>query len=269
MGKTIIKSSNFLNLACALISAFMITPVALIFITSLDPAKYIRFPPSGFSLLWYEYFFSNKMWQDALLNSIYVAVLNTVISVPCGIMAAYAYRKYPFTKLKNIFNTIMIIPYVTPSLLIGIALLMAFGQTILRGTYFMVAIAHALWSTSFVYILMQAALANYDFTYEEAAKDLGANLVQVFSEVTLPLLKSALIAAILFAFISSFGEVTMAIFLVTNKTITLPVLLWTSLKYELHPVATVASVICIIFAIVIFVLITKFFGTGILTKIGM
>ncbi|MBS7620588.1 ABC transporter permease [Candidatus Bathyarchaeota archaeon] len=268
MGKTIAKSSIFLNFACVLISAFILIPVVIIFLTSLDPAKYIRFPPSGFSLLWYEYFFSNKVWQNGLLNSVYVAVLNTIISVPCGILAAYAYRKYTF-KLKNIFNTIMIIPYVTPSLLVGIALLMAFGRTILRGTYFIVAIAHALWSTSFIYILMQAALSNYDFTYEEAAKDLGANLFQMFSEVTLPLLKSAFIAAILFAFISSFGEVTMAIFLVTSKTVTLPVLLWTSLKYELHPVATVASVICIIFAIVIFMLITKFFGTGMLSKIGM
>jgi len=267
MGKMKFEGSKLLNVACFFICLFLLFPVIIILISSFDPAKYIRFPPSGFSMLWYQYFLSNANWQKAFANSLYIATLTTLISVPCGVLAALAYRKYNF-KFKNLLNTIVVLPYVTPSLLIGITILMTFSRTFLRGTYYLVAAAHSLWSTSFIYLLMQAALSNYDLTFEEAAMDLGASPLRTFIEVTLPSLKSAIISSVIFGFITSFGEVTMAIFLTTSETITLPVALWKSLKFELHPVALVASMICIIFAVGTMAIIVKFVGIETLSKIG-
>jgi ABC-type spermidine/putrescine transport system permease subunit II len=267
MGKMKFDASNLLDVACIFICLFLLIPIIVIFISSFDPAKYIHFPPSGFSIIWYQYFFSNANWQKAFMNSFYIATLTTLISSPCGVLAALAYRKYNF-KLKSLFNSIVVFPYVTPSLLMGITILMAFSRTFLRGTYYIVAAAHSLWSTSFIYLLMQAALSNYDLTFEEAAVDLGASPWKTFIEVTLPLLKSAIISSVIFGFITSFGEVTMAIFLTTDETVTLPALLWVSLKYELHPVALVASVICIIFATGTMAIIANFVGIETLSKIG-
>ncbi|HDI07552.1 MAG TPA: ABC transporter permease [Candidatus Bathyarchaeota archaeon] len=267
MGKLKFDSSRLLDVACVLICLFMLLPVVVVFLSSLDPRKYIRFPPSEFSLKWYEFFFSREDWKSAFMNSIYVAALTTLISTPCGILAALAYRKYSF-KLKGLFNTLIVVPYLMPSLLIGITILMALGRTFLGGTYYIVVGAHSLWATAFVYMLMQATLANYDLTLEEAAKDLGANPFQTFVEVTLPLLKSGVISAVIFGFITSFGEVTMAIFLTTSKTITLPVRIWNSLKYEIHPVTLVASVICMVFAAIALAVVTKLVGIEAVSKIG-
>lgn len=243
----------------AFLLTFTLTPVLIVLVNSFTSAEYLSFPPPGFSFKWYERFFDDEFWIRSFLNSFRVAIPVTFICTALGTLAAYAYRKYTF-RAKEVASTLVILPYMLSGIIIGVGLLIMLGHTPLSGTYLIVITGHVLWITPLVYLTMQSVFANYDFSLEEAAKSLGASPIRTFFEVTLPVTKSGIIVSALLSFVNSFGEFIIALFLTNERTITLPVMIWTALKYEISPAVAAASGVTTMISLSLLAVVNKLVG---------
>jgi putative spermidine/putrescine transport system permease protein len=145
----------------------------------------------------------------------------------------------------------ILLPMMIPGVILGVSLLVFSGKIGIYGTYLPVVFAHSLWGTPYVYLIVSSVLQGVDPSLEDAARNLGAGPIKTFFLITAPLIKTGILAGSLFAFISSFGEFIMALFLTTGRMTTLPVQIFTSLKYEISPVVAAVSTLFIILTIAV------------------
>lgn len=228
---------------------FILAPIFIVIIVSFTSREMISFPPEGFSFRWYKAFFTEPPWIDTFKNSVIIAVYSTLISTFIGTLASLALRgktaRYPKV------NTMILLPMMIPGVILGISILMFSGKIGTYGTYLPVIFAHSLWGTPYVYLIVSSVLQGIDPSLEDAARNLGAGPIKTFFLVTAPLIKVGIFVGALFAFISSFGEFIMALFLTTGRMTTLPVQIFTSLKYEISPVVAAVSMLFIALTILI------------------
>lgn len=237
---------------------FVLAPIFIVVVISFTSRDMISFPPEGFSLRWYKELFTEPPWMDNFKNSMVIAFCSTILSTFIGTLASLALRgkTRDFPKI----NAIILLPMMIPGVILGVSLLMFSGKIGIYGTYIPVIFAHCLWGTPYVYLIVSSVLQGIDPSLEEAARNLGAGQLKTFFLVTAPLVKTGILAGALFAFISSFGEFIMALFLTTGDTTTLPVQIFTSLKYEISPV--VGAVSSLFIALTIFIIGTAVALTG-------
>jgi ABC-type spermidine/putrescine transport system permease subunit II len=228
---------------------FVLAPIIIVIIISFTSKEMISFPPKGFSLRWYQAFFTEPPWVENFKNSTVIAFYSTLLSTFIGTLAALSLRGK--TKDFPKVNTMILLPMMIPGVILGISLLMYTGKIGLYGTVWPVVLAHSLWGTPYVYMIVSSILQGIDPSLEDAARNLGAGPVKTFFLVTAPLIKTGIFVGALFAFISSFGEFIMALFLTTGKTTTLPVQIFTSLKYDISPVVAAVSTFFIVLTILI------------------
>jgi putative spermidine/putrescine transport system permease protein len=238
-----------LNAASWVILLFILAPIVIVIIVSFTSREMISFPPQGFSLRWYKAFFTEPPWMDTFKNSVIIAVYSTLISTFIGTLASLALRGK--TAGHPRVNAMILLPMMIPGVILGISILMYAGKIGLYGTFLPVIFAHSLWGTPYVYLIVSSVLQGIDPSLEDAARNLGAGPVKTFFLVTAPLIKTGIFAGALFAFISSFGEFIMALFLTTGRMTTLPVQIFTSLKYDISPVVAAVSVFFIVLTILI------------------
>ena len=248
--------SFLLALVTILVIGYILSPIWITIVSSFNKGNYITFPPAGFSLRWYIAFFSDYVWMMVFKNSLLIATPTMLISTTFGVLAALGYMKQRF-RGRNVINIIILIPFLVPGIIIGICLLMFVHKIGLAGTMSSIIAGHCLWAIPTVFLLVQAVLAGYDFSVEDAARDLGAGPIKTFFLITLPRIRMSVFIAMIFSFITSFGEFNIALFLTAADTITLPVQIWTSLKYEVSPIVSAVSTIMIV---------TNFIGIGIISK---
>lgn len=224
-------------------------PIIIVVVISFSSGDMIHFPPEGFSFRWYKEFLSEPPWVDNFKNSIIIAFFAMLISSFIGTLASLALkgktRRYPK------INATILLPMMIPGVILGISLLSFSGKIGLYGTYLPVIFAHSLWGTPYVYLIVSSVLQGIDPSFEDAARNLGATPLKTFFLVTAPLIKTGIFAGALFSFISSFGEFIMALFLTTGGMVTLPVQIFTSLKYEISPVVGAISSVVIGITIII------------------
>jgi putative spermidine/putrescine transport system permease protein len=228
---------------------FILAPIIIVIIISFTSKEMISFPPKGFSLRWYRAFFTEPPWIENFKNSVIIASYSTLLSTFIGTLAALGLRGK--TKDYPKVNTMILLPMMIPGVILGISLLMFSGKIGIYGSIFLVVFAHSLWGTPYVYLIVSSVLQGIDPSLEDAARNLGAGPIKTFFLVTAPLIKTGIFVGALFAFISSFGEFIMALFLTTGKTTTLPVQIFTSLKYEISPVVAAVSTFFIVLTILI------------------
>lgn len=233
-----------LALATIMVLGFILTPIWITIVVSFNAGNYIVFPPTGFSLRWYQAFFADYMWMMVFKNSLLVAVPTMVVSSAVGVLAALGYMKRQF-RGRNVINLLVLIPFLVPGIIIGICLLMFVYKIGLAGTYAAVIAGHCLWGIPTVFLLVQAVLAGYDFSVEDAARDLGAGPIKTFFLITLPRIRTGVFTAMVFSFITSFGEFNIALFLTSTDTMTMPVQIWSSLRYEVTPIVAAVSTVMI------------------------
>lgn len=234
----------------ALTVGLLIIPLATSLAVSFTPSEFIALPTDGLSLRWYQEFFGDYRWMSSLINTLGIAGLTMAISFPVGLTAAIAFTRYSF-RWKAAVGTAIMFPLFVPAVVLGIGSL-TFHRTIgLWGTSLSVAAAHSLWAIPLVFIVLKSTLAGVDRSVEEAAAGLGAGPLRVFWEVTLPLIASGVVVALLFAFIISVNEFIMALFLSTPRTRTLPVAIWPQIRYLLTPIVAAASSVIIVITLVI------------------
>ncbi len=240
---------------------FLLAPVIVIILVSFSPTPSLAFPPSGFSLRWYQEFLNTPVFIKAFQNSILVALATAVIATLIGVPAAYAIVRVRF-RGRDVAQSFLLAPTFVPSIIIGVALLNFFSNMSLRGTLVAMLAGHVLLSAPYVLRTVTASLTGIDLTTEEAAMMLGANPIVTFFKVTLPLMTSGIIAGVLFVFVTSFGELNASLFISGPETVTLPIQIFSFLQWNSSPVVAAVSTTQIAMIMGASLVIEKVFGLG-------
>jgi len=225
---------------------FMAAPLVIVVINSFNKSPYSQWPPQGFSTEWFATVFHHHPFYTGFYNSLKVAAGATVIALVLGSMAAYALTRYRIVG-RRIIQTTYFAPLTVPRVAIGFAIFALYitWHTNLYGTIRGLIIAHVLLVLPFVVTIFFSTMGSMDPAYEEAARDLGAGRIRTFLKVTLPQMQTGLVVAALFAFIISFDELEMSIFLVRPQTNTLPVTMFLYLEQEQTPALAALSTLLI------------------------
>lgn len=239
----------FSSTTAILLLGLLIWPIAYSLWISFSPSNALLPPTSDWSLRWYREFFERPEWTGALVNSVKIAVLSGLISIALGVSGAMAARDES-TVFSKLISSVILIPLFIPAIILGLALLPAMRFIGLWGSLTSIALAHSLWGAPLVFLAARSALAGMDASLPQAAAGLGANSRQVFWFITLPQLKPAILTGALMAFIVSFNELVMALFLSTPATETLPKIIWPNLRYTLSPLVASASGISMLVTII-------------------
>lgn len=215
-------------------------PIVVVMILSFSKASFLTFPPPGFSLRWYEKFFSDTEWMTAFTNSLIIAAMSAVFAVTLGGMAALGIVRSSI-KGKSAIMLLLVSPVIVPPVVLGLSLYSLFLRTDLAGTMGGLAAAHAIGGLPLVVVIMAASLQGVDRRLEQAAAVHGASPLTVFRTVTLPAIAPGMAAAAFFAFLHSFDELVLSLFLSSAQLKTLPLRLWADVNYQLNPVLAVVS----------------------------
>lgn len=236
------RSYILLGVFAALLAVFLVLPGLTVIPMSFNGARTMRFPPESWSFSWYENFFTGRVWVRSLLNSLLVAGLAAVVATVVGTGAAFALVRYKF-RGKALLAGLLLAPLATPVVILGLgdyALFLKWGIT---GTPLGFVLAYTVISIPYVVVTVSAVLVGIQREYELAAAVLGASRVSVFFKVTFPLLLPGILAGFLFAFVTSFDETVIAIFLSDPKFRTLPVTMYSSMTREVDPTIASASTV--------------------------
>lgn len=228
-----------------LVILFLVLPVLIIVPMSFSSSRYLEFPPPGFSTQWYQAFFSDPQWVNALKISIELAVLTTILSLILGILAAEGLSKSEF-KGKDAIIEIFMMPMLVPGIIVGIAIYRFEAGLSLSSTFTGLLIAHTLMAVPFVIRTALANLIGLNPNYELVSRSLGANSLATFLRVTMPIIKPALFSGAMFAFATSFDEIIVTQFLCGIQITTLPKRIWDGLNQQLDPTITAIAAIVIV-----------------------
>ena len=223
-----------------LVVAVLILPIIVVMIISFSSASYLTFPPPGFSLRWYEQFFSDSNWMRAFWTSALIATVSAIIAVGLGTCAALGIVRGN-VRGKSAIMLLLVSPIIVPPVVLGLSLYTLFLKFDLVGSVFGLAAAHAIGGLPIVVVILSAALQSVDSRLEQAASVHGASSLTVLRLVTLPAIAPGLAAASFFAFLHSFDELVLTLFLSSAQLKTLPLMLWGDINYRLNPVLAVVS----------------------------
>lgn len=242
---------------CVLIFAFLIIPILVIIPLSFNAQPYFSFTPemmsldpAGYSTRWYETFFNDANWQKAVKNSIFIAIFSTIISTFLGTLAALglSQRDFPF---KTTIMGILISPMVVPLIISAAGMFFFYARVNLLGTHIGVILAHAALATPFVVITVTATLTGFDDRLTKAAASLGSSPTNSFFRITVPLITPGVISGALFAFITSFDEVVVVLFVGSVHQRTIPWAMFSGIREEISPTILAVATLLICFSIVL------------------
>lgn len=223
-----------------LVAAFLLLPVVFIVLLSFGSSRWLAFPPPGWTLKWYEELFAEPAWLEAALTSARIATMATILAVVIGLMASFALVRGRF-RGRDAMRGLLLTPMVLPVVVFAIAIYAFFLRIGLGGTTAGFVIAHTVLALPFAIIPISAALEGFDKSIEDAAIVCGASPLEAKLRVTLPSIKIGIFSAAIFAFLASWDEVVVAIFMASPTLQTLPVKIWGSLRQDLSPVIAAAS----------------------------
>ncbi|MEH7225453.1 ABC transporter permease [Bacillus sp. JJ1566] len=250
-----------LNLICLIVYIFLAAPIVVVLLSSLTTTEYIVFPPKGITLRWYTELVNHPEFMQSFMLSIGVAFGAALVSTVIGTMASIAVVRYQF-RGKTAIMQLVGSPLLIPSVVFGVALLQFYSWIGMAASPIALVIGHIILTIPFVMRLVVASLVGFDRTIEQAAMNLGAGSLRVFFQITLPIIKSGVIAGAIFAFITSFDDLTVALFIVSTDVVTLPVRIYTYMQYQYDPIITSVSSIVILLTFVLMIVIERVLGIG-------
>jgi spermidine/putrescine transport system permease protein len=243
------KRSLFCASATGFVLIFLYVPILILIISSFNESRFGGVW-SGFTLKWYVQLWHEKAMWKALSNSLIVGISATIASTLLGTFAAFALHSYK-TKLQKIHYSFIYTPLILPDILMGISLLLLFVALNIHLGLFTVFIAHTTFCVSYVTLVILSKLQNFDFSVVEAAQDLGANAWQVARRVWLPLLSPGIIAGALLAFTLSIDDFVITYFVAGQGATTLPIYVYSKIKFGSTPVINALSAIIIVLTFLI------------------
>jgi len=246
---------------CSLVFFFLIAPLFVILPLSFNAEQYIHFSakmlaldPEGFSLRWYEdmIYGTKNPWGLATKNSLIIAFFATIGSTILGTVAALGLssRHMPY---KAAFMALLISPMIVPLIISGTAIFFFMAKVGLAATHTGIVLSHIILGTPFVVITVTATLTGFDHSVTRAAASLGSNPVNTFMKITLPLIMPGVISGALFAFVTSFDEVVVVLFLAGLENTTIPIQMWVGLREQLSPTIMAVATCLIVMSTLILV----------------
>ncbi|TCK05753.1 ABC transporter permease [Marinobacterium mangrovicola] len=241
------------KLTAYLVLLFLMAPILVIIPLSFNAEPYFTFTegmlaldPSAYSLKWYEEILADQKWILAIKNSFYIGLMATLIATVLGTTAAIGLTsgQMPFQRM---IMALLLSPMIVPLIITAAGMFFFYTQLDIAGSYMGVILAHAALGTPFVVITVNAALAGFDYSLVRASLGMGAKPVYTFFKVIMPLIRPGVISGALFAFVTSFDEVIVVLFLAGPEQRTIPRQMFSGLREEINPtILAVATLLVII-----------------------
>lgn len=244
---------------------FLLAPLVIITGTAFGRDNYLKFPPTGFSLKWIQNIFEVEMFARTFVISIEIAVVGTLFALLVGIPAAYALSRHSF-KGKAYVKGLFLSPVIVPGIVMGFSLLkfliIKFDLPIIQS----LLIGHTIVILPYIIRVISSSLENFDYSIEEAAISLGASGFKTFFIIILPNVTSGVIAAFILAFINSFNNVPISIFLSGPGISTLPIQMMSYVEYYFDPTISALSVVLMLMTAVLMFIIERTLGLSFFAK---
>jgi putative spermidine/putrescine transport system permease protein len=228
-----------------LVICFLVLPITIVFAVSVTDRDYLSVPHDGLSLRHYHTLFTSPAWLSSILHSLVIACTATVIAGTAGTLCAIGCWRLG-TRASSLVRTLMLVPLIVPTIVYALGIYQFWADLRLIDSYLGVIIAHAVTGMPYVIITVSTALAGFDPRLEQAALGLGASMAQTLRLVILPNILPGVISGVIFAFIHSWDELVIVLFIAGRGVFTLPRRMWDGINESLDPVmAAVASVLVI------------------------
>ncbi|CAH8706361.1 ABC transporter permease [Paenibacillus thiaminolyticus] len=254
-----------LALFTALVFLFLLGPLFIIMATSFGDSSVLKFPPEGFSLRWYRNIFDVEMFMTTFKVTIVVALAGNLIALLIGVPAAYALSRFHF-RGKGLLNSIFISPILIPGVVLGFTMLKYLVVQFQLPIYTSLLIGHIVLMLPFIIRVIASSLSNFDYAVEEASMSLGASRFKTFFTVVLPNIRSGLIAGVLLAFLESFNNVDISVFMTGPGVSTLPIQMLTYVENYFDPTIAAISVLLMVVTALLMFLIERLMGLSYFTK---
>lgn len=241
----------FVWIFAGLVLFFLIFPIFVVIPISFSSANYLQFPPKSLSLRWYEAYFGGRGWVEATMLSFKVAAVVTIFATTLGTAAAFSLVRSNLPGKKLIYGALLS-PIIVPSIITAIAIYFLFAPLHLVGNWWGLVLSHTVIAIPLVIVVVTASLSGFNVVLERAAMGLGAPPWLALWRVTLPIIAPGIATAALLAFLASFDEVVIAIFLSGMDAVTLPKKIWEGVWLEITPVIAAASTLVIGFTVLLF-----------------
>lgn len=240
-----------------LVLLFLILPILVIVPLSFNAEPFfsftegmLRLQPEAWSLRWYEQVFDDPRWLLAIRNSFVIGVFATLLATVLGTCAAVGLARAEMP-LRRFITALLLSPMIVPLIITAAGMFFFYSSLNLAGSYLGVIIAHAALGTPFVIITVTATLAGFDYSLARAALNLGASPLRVFLDVILPLIRPGVISGALFAFITSFDEVVVVLFMAGPQQRTIPRQMFSGLREQINPSILAVATLLILLSIVL------------------
>jgi len=244
---------------CGLVFLFLITPILVIIPLSFNAEPYftfteamLSFDPVGYSLRWYEDFFGSEQWMFAIQNSFIVAIASTFLATTLGTLGALGLSR-PEMPFRSTIMGLLISPMIVPLIISAAGMYFFYARMNLTQTYTGVILAHTALGTPFVVITVTATMVGFDRNLIRAAQSLGADFTTTFFKVIMPLIAPGVISGALFAFITSFDEVVVVIFLAGAEQRTIPIQMWSGIREEISPTILAVATMLVTISVLLLV----------------
>ena len=238
--------------ASILVFVFLVAPILAIVPLSFNSREFLTYPLSGFSLRWYDQFFTSFEWMRAFKNSFIVGSAATALATGLGTLAALGLTRADF-RGKGLVMAVLLSPMIVPLIIVAVGFYFFFAPLGLTGTYLGLILAHAALGAPFVVITVMATLQGFDPGLMRAAASLGAGPIESFFRVVLPLIGPGVASGALFAFATSFDEVVVVLLIAAPEQRTLPREMFSGIRENFSPVITAVATVMIAVSIVLLV----------------
>lgn len=242
-----------------LVVCFVLAPLVIICLVAFTPDSTLTIPTTEFSLRWFKAVFVHPDFMASFYNSLWLATLSATIAVLISLPAGIAISRYEFPG-RGFLNGLFLSPLIIPHLVLGVALLRLFSLIGATGSFGWLVASHVVVVTPYVLRLVMAALTGIDRNAEQAALTLGAAPLTVFRRITVPMILPGITGGWLLAFINSFDELTMSIFVTSPQTVTLPVRMYMYATESIDPMMAAVSALMIALTGVAMLVLDRAFG---------
>lgn len=254
-----LRAGLLVDVVSILVFIFLLLPLVVIVAASFNAGEYLTFPPEGLSLRWYQAVLESNLWIDSFKISSVVTIITVPISLLIGTLASYAVIRYDFVG-KAVVNTLLLTPLVIPQIVLGLALLEFFSRLGILDSVPGLVIGHVVVTLPYVVRSVSVSIQGLDPMMERAAQNLGANPLQTFWRVTLPLIRPGIVAGAIFAAIISFGELGVTLLIAGANTATLPVRIFGYTEFNFDPTINAVSTLFIVLSIGLLIALDRFIG---------
>ena len=252
------RNRLWLYFISGLVIIFLIVPTFIVIPMSFSASQYLEFPPESWDIRWYENYFGSSEWMNATWVSLKAAVITVLITTPIATMAAYGLYVSQLRLSRFIF-ILLITPMMVPVILIAIGVFFAYTKLKLNNSMIGLVLAHSTLALPMVLIVISAGLRSYDMNQERVARSLGASRLKAFFIVTLPQIRFSVITGALLAFIVSFDEVIVALFITGGKMSTITRSMFLALRDQIDPtIASISTIMVLVTSIAL--LLAQVFG---------